>query len=56
MTRQTGYLRTSQDEALIALDKLNWRIAAIEAAGLTPDQRLQDERLRLAAQLNDSVE
>ena len=32
MTRQTGYLRTSQDEALIALDKLNRRIAAIEAA------------------------
>lgn len=55
MNRQTGYLRTSEDETLIALDKLQRRIAAIEAAGLVPDQRLQDERLRLAAQLNESA-
>ena len=31
MSKQTGYLRTSENEALIALDKLNRRIAAIEA-------------------------
>lgn len=55
MNKQTGYLRTSEDEALIALDKLNRRIAAIEAAGLVPDHRLRDERLRLATQLNESM-
>lgn len=43
------FLRSKEDEALAALEKLNRRIDAVKAAGFAPAQSLLDEQKRLGA-------
>lgn len=55
MNGKTGFLRAAEEETLLALERINRRIAAMQAAEVTVPEALMTERRRLAARIAESA-